>query len=92
MQDFIESNGANVTSPMYSPIPPVVNEIWEFPEDEYQELLPSYDPDQAQSLLDEHAPDDFTPTIITPEDPGPTRRANRYSAGRDRLRGRRAGA
>ncbi|PGF15909.1 ABC transporter substrate-binding protein [Natrinema sp. CBA1119] len=67
MQDFIESNGANVTSPMYSPIPPVVNEIWEFPEDEYQELLPSYDPDQAQSLLDEHAPDDFTPTIITPE-------------------------
>ncbi|MDF9747722.1 ABC transporter substrate-binding protein [Natrinema salsiterrestre] len=67
MSDFIESNGENVTSPMYSPIPPVVNEIWEFPEDEYQDMLPEYDPDQAKSLLDEHAPDDFTPTIITPE-------------------------
>ncbi|MDS0476105.1 ABC transporter substrate-binding protein [Natrinema sp. 1APR25-10V2] len=67
MSDFIESNAGNVTSPMYSPIPPVVNEVWEFPEDEYKEMLPSYDPDQAQSLLDEHAPDDFTPTIITPE-------------------------
>ncbi|WP_126664136.1 ABC transporter substrate-binding protein [Haloterrigena salifodinae] len=67
MEDFIESNAANVTSPMYSPIPPVVNEVWGFPEDEYQELLPGYDPDEAQSLLDEHAPDDFAPTIITPE-------------------------
>lgn len=67
MQDFIESNAGNVSSPMYSPIPPVVNEVWGFPEEEYQEMLPEYDPDQAQSLLDEHAPDDFTPTIITPE-------------------------
>ncbi|OAQ53167.1 hypothetical protein HTG_06745 [Natrinema mahii] len=67
MQDFIDSNAGNVSSAMYSPIPPVVNEIWEFPEEEYQELLPEYDPEQAQSLLDEHAPDDFTPTIITPE-------------------------
>ncbi len=67
MQDFIESNAGNVTSPMYSPVPPVVNEIWGFPQDEYQEMLPAYDPEQAQSLLDEHAPDGFTPTIITPE-------------------------
>lgn len=67
MSDFIESNGANVTSPMYSPIPPVVNEVWGFPADEYQDLLPDYDPDEAQSLLDEHAPDGFEPTIITPE-------------------------
>ncbi|MFC6719632.1 ABC transporter substrate-binding protein [Natrialbaceae archaeon GCM10025810] len=67
MSDFIESNAGNVASPMYSPIPPVVNEIWGFPEEEYQEALPSYDPDEAQSLLDEHAPDDFEPIIITPE-------------------------
>ncbi|QFU82099.1 ABC transporter substrate-binding protein [Natronorubrum aibiense] len=67
MQDFIESNAGNVASPMYSPVPPVVNDVWGFPEDEYQELLPEYDPDEAQSLLEEHAPDDFEPTIITPE-------------------------
>ncbi|WP_226039922.1 ABC transporter substrate-binding protein [Natrinema sp. DC36] len=66
MSDFIESSAGNVTSPMYSPVPPVVNEVWGFPEDEYQDMLPEYDPDRAQSLLDEHAPDDFEPTIITP--------------------------
>ncbi len=66
MQSFIESNAGNVTTPMYSPIPPVVNDVWEFPEEEYQDMLPEYDPDQAKSLLDEHAPDDFEPTILTP--------------------------
>ncbi|ELY84530.1 ABC transporter substrate-binding protein [Natrinema altunense] len=66
MQSFIESNAGNVTTPMYSPIPPVVNDVWEFPEEEYRDMLPEYDPDQAKSLLDEHAPDDFEPTILTP--------------------------
>ncbi|QLG49711.1 ABC transporter substrate-binding protein [Natrinema halophilum] len=67
ISDFIESSAGNVSSPMYSPIPPVVNDVWAFPEDEYKNMLPTYDPDQAKSLLDEHAPSDFTPTIITPE-------------------------
>ncbi|ELY64287.1 ABC transporter substrate-binding protein, partial [Natronococcus jeotgali] len=67
MEEFIQENGENVTSPMYSPVPPVVNEVWGFPEEEYQDLLPEYDPDEAESLLNEHAPDGWEPTIITPE-------------------------
>ncbi|WP_254864378.1 ABC transporter substrate-binding protein [Halovivax gelatinilyticus] len=67
MQDFIETHAEHVASPMYSPVPPVVNEVWGFPEDEYRDMLPEYDPDEAEALLDEHAPDDFEPTIIAPE-------------------------
>lgn len=70
MTDFVETHASNTAMPMTTPVPPIVNEVdgWGFPMDEWHEdLYPSYDPDSAEELLDEHAPDDFEPTIICPD-------------------------
>ncbi|MFC3959606.1 ABC transporter substrate-binding protein [Halovivax cerinus] len=68
MQDFVETNASNTAQPITTPVPPITNEQWGFPMDEWNdEYYPEYDPDNAESLLNEHAPDDFNPTIICPE-------------------------
>ncbi|WP_160048895.1 ABC transporter substrate-binding protein [Natrialba sp. INN-245] len=69
MTDFVESRLENVAEPLSAPIPPITNEQWGFPLDEWhEEYYPSYDPDQAQELLDGAVDDDWSPRILAPGD------------------------
>ncbi|WP_255169319.1 ABC transporter substrate-binding protein [Natrononativus amylolyticus] len=69
MESFVNEHAEHTADPMTNPIPPTVNEVWGFPEDEYGEMLPEYDPEEAEALLDESdaVDDDWEPIIITPE-------------------------
>ncbi|RQG94594.1 ABC transporter substrate-binding protein [Natrarchaeobius chitinivorans] len=69
MTDFVESRLENVADPLSAPIPPITNEQWEFPLDDWhEEYYPDYDPDQAQELLDGAVDDDWSPRILAPGD------------------------
>ncbi len=69
MTDFVESRLPNVAQPLSAPIPPITNEQWDFPLDDWQEeYYPGYDPDQAEELLNGAVDDDWSPTIVAPGD------------------------
>lgn len=70
--DWVETAMPNIGIPHTDPFGSAINEEWDFPADEWEEMYPSYDPDLAQELIQENAPDDWNPTLITL--PGP--RAN----------------
>ncbi|MDJ1432894.1 ABC transporter substrate-binding protein [Halostagnicola sp. A-GB9-2] len=68
MTDYVETYLNNSAMPIVTPTSPISNELWDFPLDEWEEAYPEYDPDLAQELLDEHAPDDWNPTFLAPDD------------------------
>ncbi|WP_436346216.1 ABC transporter substrate-binding protein [Natronorubrum sp. FCH18a] len=69
LDEFVSANLGESATALESPIPPIVDELgWDFPVDEWAEASPEYDPDRAQELLDDAAPDDWNPTIIVPPD------------------------
>ncbi len=68
MTDYVETYMNNAAIPLVTPTSRITNDYWEFPIEEWEEAYPEYDPDQAQELLDEHAPDDWNPTFMAPDD------------------------
>ncbi|WP_440766417.1 ABC transporter substrate-binding protein [Natronorubrum sp. DTA7] len=69
IDEFVNQNLGDSAVPLESPIPPLVDELgWDFPTDDWADMSPGYDPDEAQELLDGAAPDDWNPTIIVPPD------------------------
>jgi peptide/nickel transport system substrate-binding protein len=69
MTDYVETYLNNAAIPLVTPTSRITNELWDFPVDEWEEeLYPQYDPEQAEELLDEHAPDDWNPTFLAPDD------------------------
>ena len=66
--EYVETYLNNAAMPLVTPTSRITNELWDFPLDEWEELYPDYDPDLAQELLDEHAPDDWNPTFLAPDD------------------------
>ena len=67
MDDFVRINMNNTATAIPAPVPPIADVEFGFPMDEWsEELYPSYDPDLAEELLEENAPDDFNPTILAP--------------------------
>ncbi|GAB3042304.1 ABC transporter substrate-binding protein [Natronobiforma cellulositropha] len=68
MLDYVETFLNNAAIPIVTPTSRITNELWDFPIEEWEETYPGYDPETAQELLDEHAPDDWNPTFIAPDD------------------------
>ncbi|WP_049924154.1 ABC transporter substrate-binding protein [Halopiger djelfimassiliensis] len=69
MTDFVETHMNNTAQPLAAPIPPITNEQWNFPIDEWrEEYYPEYDPDRAEELLDGAVPDDWNPSVLAPGD------------------------
>ncbi|RQH00774.1 ABC transporter substrate-binding protein [Natrarchaeobius oligotrophus] len=69
MTDFVESRLENVAAPLSAPIPPITNEQWDFPLDEWhEEHYPTYDPELAEELLEGAVDDDWSPRILAPGD------------------------
>ncbi|WP_394740859.1 ABC transporter substrate-binding protein [Natronococcus roseus] len=69
MQDYVETYMNNAAIPLVTPTSRITNEQWDFPIDEWEEeLYPQYDPEEAEALLDEYAPDDWNPTFVAPDD------------------------
>ncbi|SEH17505.1 peptide/nickel transport system substrate-binding protein [Natronorubrum sediminis] len=66
--DYVETYLYNAAAPVVTPTSPITNELWDFPLDDWGEAYPDYDPDLAQELLDENAPDDWNPTFMAPDD------------------------
>ncbi|EMA29335.1 ABC transporter periplasmic protein [Halobiforma nitratireducens JCM 10879] len=70
MHDFVNEHLGPAADPLVSPVPEITNDSgdWDFPVDDWAEMMPEYDPDQAQELLeDAGVPEDWEPTIIAPE-------------------------
>ncbi|SFC26413.1 peptide/nickel transport system substrate-binding protein [Halobiforma haloterrestris] len=70
MREFVNEHLGPAADPLESPVPPITNESgnWDFPMDEWEGMMPEYDPDQAEQLLaDAGVPDDWEPRIIAPE-------------------------
>ncbi|MFP4590639.1 MAG: ABC transporter substrate-binding protein [Halobacteriales archaeon] len=69
MDQFIEEQLEPAGVRARATLPPGIAETWELPVEEWNDEY-SYDVDydQAEALLDEHAPDDWEPLIIVPPD------------------------
>lgn len=69
MQAFIDEHVVPSGVRARTPLPPSIAEDWDFPVDQWTEDYEyDVDLDMAESLLDEHAPDDWEPLIIVPPD------------------------
>jgi len=68
MSGFIQQQVEPAGSHVVSPVPTAIAEEWDFPLDRWADMELEQDLDRAQELLDEHAPDDWQPTIIVPPD------------------------
>ncbi len=68
MTDYVETHLNNTAGVLRTPTAPITNELWDFPLEEWAQLYPEYDPDRAKALLDDHAPADWSPTILAPND------------------------
>lgn len=68
LSEYVKEYLGPVAASLASPIPKVTSQQWDFPADEWEKDMPGYDPDKAQSLLeDAGVPDDWTPKIIAPQ-------------------------
>ncbi|THE65688.1 ABC transporter substrate-binding protein [Salinadaptatus halalkaliphilus] len=69
LTDYVETYLNNAAIPLVTPTSRITNDLWEFPIEEWDdEIYPEYDPELAEELLDEHAPDDWNPTFMAPDD------------------------
>lgn len=69
MDSFIQEQVEPAGVRARTPVPPGIADTWDFPAEEWNDQYSNdVDYDQAQQLLDEHAPSDWEPLIIVPPD------------------------